>query len=239
MSKKKSLSSINLAGIIVITAAIILTGCAMNPYSSSNSSHSKQVQPTMTPIGGLSPYGGKLVMNDPLSDNSLGQHWEEYTLSTNSCHFSNGSYLASINATAKIGSCIALNTDFSDLAFQVKMTILDGNYGGIYIRRDNTVKADYEFSVDSFGFYIFAVRTSLNQVQTLKYGPVASFHKGYNQSNVLAMVARGSSIDLYVNQHHLATVQNASFTHGAIGVLAYDHDMPTLVSYNDAAVWQF
>ena len=239
MSKKKPLAFISLAGVIMITAAVIFTSCATNPYSSSISSHTKRVQPTVTPIGGLSPYGGKLVMNDSLSDNALGLHWDENTSITGSCRFSNGSYLASENTSEKIRPCVALNTDFSDLAFEVKMTILDGNYGGIYIRRDSIAHTGYEFVVDSYGFYILAVRTSLNQVQTLQEGPAASFHKGYNQSNVLAAVARGSTIDLYVNQQHLVTVQDTRFTHGAIGVMAQDHDTPTQVSYNDAAVWQF
>lgn len=235
MSQKKTLSFMSLVSSIMIAATIIFTGCAMNPLSPSSPSHIA----TATPIGGLAPYGGKLVINDLLTDNSLGQHWDEYTISTGSCHFSNGSYIDSINASASVGPCIALNTDFSNLAFEVKMAILAGNYGGIYIRRDNTAHTDYEFAVDSNGFYILSVRTGRNQIQTLKSGPATSFHKGYNQSNVLAVVARGSNIDLYVNQQPLVTVQNTSPTHGSVGVLAQEQNMSTQVSFNDASVWQF
>ncbi|HEY7419777.1 MAG TPA: hypothetical protein VH593_31655, partial [Ktedonobacteraceae bacterium] len=130
-------------------------------------------------------------------------------------------------------------TDFSNLAFQVKMTILDGNDGGIYIRRNDAAHADYEFAVGSDGSYTLSYRTSSNQIKTLQSGSATSFHKGYNQSNVLAMVARGTNIDLYVNQQHFITVQNASLTHGAVGMLAAEQNMSTQVSYTDAAVWQF
>jgi len=73
---------------------------------------------------------------------------------------------------------------------------------------------------------------------TLRSGHSSYIITGFNQANILAVVAKGSNIDLYVNQHHIDGVQDTSYPDGTIGVLA-----KILVTgrsevvFSDAIVW--
>jgi hypothetical protein len=50
------------------------------------------------------------------------------------------------------------------------------------------------------------------------------------QWNILTVVARSSKMDLYVNQQLVTSFNDSTYTHGTIGVLAYDSGHP----YNPA-----
>src|SRR5579864_1620308 len=60
------------------------------------------------------PYGGTLVLNDPLNDNSQGYNWDEYALSgTKDCRFVAGAYESTIHdssGTEGSKACFAENT---------------------------------------------------------------------------------------------------------------------------------
>ena len=60
---------------------------------------------------------------------------------------------------------------------------------------------------------------------------------GLNQSNLIAAVASGSTIDLYVNLHHIDSVSDSTYTSGQIGVVAFSTGDPTEVAFNNAKVW--
>ena len=51
------------------------------------------------------------------------------------------------------------------------------------------------------------------------------------------MVARGSSLTLYINQQYVTGVKDWVYSSGAIGVFADDQINPTEVAFNNAEVW--
>ncbi len=71
----------------------------------------------------------------------------------------------------------------------------------------------------------------------LKGGTSLAIKTGLNQSNIIAVVASGSDLDLYVNHQHIAYVSNSTFSQGQLGVCAEDAGNPTKVVYENAAVW--
>src|SRR5439155_8721882 len=78
------------------------------------------------------PYGGTPAFVDPLKDNSMGHGWDE---NTDRCVFTGGAY--HVTAVQPVGyecNTDSPNTDFSDLAYQVTMTIIQGSEGGICFR---------------------------------------------------------------------------------------------------------
>ena len=76
-----------------------------------------------------------------------------------------------------------------------------------------------------------------NNKQVLKNGTSSVINTGLNQSNLIAVVANGSTIDLYVNLHHLDSVSDGTYTSGQIGIVAYSTSDPTEVAFNNARIW--
>ena len=92
-------------------------------------------------------------MNDALADNSKGYNWEEGVRDQGYCTFTGGSYHSIIPLDGTFHSCLASSLDFSNFAFEVQMTILSGNTGGIVFRASRATTHFYYFLVDRNGNY--------------------------------------------------------------------------------------
>ena len=71
---------------------------------------------------------------------------------------------------------------------------------------------------------------------TLKDGSSPAIHQG-SEENVLAVVARGSQMDLYVNGREIDRIIDGSHTRGTLGLTAQDIGHMTTATYRDARVW--
>ncbi len=193
-----------------------------------------------------SPYNGMLAFYDPLQDNSKGNNWDEVTDSRGSCVFTQRAYqvTASAQATQSPGLrplyfCTE-ETAFSNFVYQVQMTIVAGDYGGIVFRTDSTHTKFYYFRIGKDGSYevvAWGSKTGTN-VQVLKSGTSLAIKTGLNQANIVAVVASGSDLDLYVNQQHIAYISDSTFSQGQLGVCAANASKLTEVVYNSAVVWK-
>ena len=201
------------------------------------------VPPQQSPY---SPYKGVLAFYDPLQDNSKGNNWDEVTDSRGSCVFSQRGY--QVRATARATQSPGLRplyfcteeTAFSNFVYQVQMTIVAGDYGGIVFRTDSTHTKFYYFRIGKDGSFEVATwgsKTGTNS-QVLKSGTSLAIKTGLNQSNIVAVVASGSDLDLYVNQQHIAYVSDSTFSQGQLGVCAANASKLTEVVYSDALVWK-
>src|SRR5439155_12874088 len=114
-------------------------------------------------------------------------------------------------------------------------TIVKGNSGGIIFRSDTTASKFYFFRMGQDGSYELDIQGDHNQL--LKNGTSSAINTGLNQSNLIAVVANGSTIDLYVNLRHINSVNDSTYTSGQIGVAAYSVGDPTEVAFNNAKVW--
>ena len=189
----------------------------------------------------LYPPYGTLALDDPLSDNSQGYKWDENNLVFGSCAFTGGAYHVNVGG----GSwryCESSSPMFSDFAYQVQVTIVKGDIGGISFRTDNTNANSYFFGIGQNGDYV--LRTSNNcpsnncNVSELRRGTSAVIKTGLNQSNLVAVVASGSTIDLYVNHQKIDRVIDSTYSQGQIGVAALDvNSSSTEVVFRDAKIW--
>jgi Protein kinase domain len=186
------------------------------------------------------PYGGTLVLDDPLKDNSQGYRWEEAMFTNRSCQFSNGAYLAQETKVGFYDPCLGLNTDFGDFAIQVKMTIINGDHAGLLLRATASPLQGYYLYINAAGTYAFGLTTSDGKLKILKDTTImpVPFHKGFNQSNVIAMVARSNRFDLYVNQQHADTFTDGTYSHGQVGFASDGSDQTSQASFSDAKVWK-
>ncbi len=194
--------------------------------------------PTATPIP--APYGGSLVLNDPLRNNSLGYEWAEGSSQSGSCAFTGGAYHVSTLST-NFGNHCRTTADFSNFAFEVQMMILKGDSGGIDFRLDSVYNTKYAFLVRQDGMYALLVEQRHAILKTLVQ-PTRSlaFHQGLGHINIIAVVADGSTITLYVNHQLLTSVTDSTYSHGQIALLATANSVGghlTEVVYNNAKVW--
>ena len=171
-----------------------------------------------------------LIFDDPLVDNSKGYGWDE-----TKCKFSQGAYTGS--TSGGYSYCLATNTDFSDLVYQVQVKITKGDCGGIVFRLSGT---SYDFFLlcqdQSYAFFIHKTNTPL--LSATASGTSSAIHRGLNQLNFIAVEAQGSTIKLYVNHQLIKSVNDKVTTHGQIGVIADDlYAHPTEVTFSNADVW--
>ena len=187
------------------------------------------------------PGSGKLALIDPLSDNSKGYAWDASVHTDGTCAFSGGSYHASTPKTQFFYLCSAEVTDFSNFAFEVQAKIIQGDCAGMVFRADSNTGKLYFFEVCQDGTYLFSRYLDFtgNNVKDLAGGSSAAIATGLNQTNVIAVVAQGSTLSIYVKKQKIAGTTDSSFTHGQIGLFADATNHPTDVAFNNAKVWTY
>ncbi len=208
-----------------------------------NATATPQAQATGTAMAYQNLYNsatsGTPALSDPLSDNSNGNGWSEGTSSNFACAFAGGAYHASESQKNSFVYCDAPSTNFRDFAFQVQMKIIKGDDGGVIFRANDTNNTYYVFSVGQDGSYeLFVCPPKASKCNSaLLNNSSGAIKQGLNQTNVVTVVVKGNTITLYVNQQEIDSVTDNTFSHGQIGVIAFDISNPTEVVYNKAKVW--
>lgn len=191
----------------------------------------------------LTPYdiynkatSGIPVINDPL-DSKQGSSWLQREASGNSCSFYGGAYHIRIITNPPSGYCIAYNSLFSNLAFQVQLTFFQGDAGGLIFRYiTNGNLGCYLFEITRLGEYtLYSVKG--NDSTILAGGFSHVINSGFYQHNVLTVVAEGSHLYLYVNKLSVASVTNSNYSSGQIALFAGSNTGSTDVAFNNAQVW--
>src|SRR5260221_9458107 len=182
------------------------------------------------------PYGGALVLNDPLHDTSKGYNWD---VNTGGCQFSAGGYLVRETQQGHFQYCTARTTDFSNFAYQAQMTIINGDYGGLIFRANAVTGQYYYFRIGRDGSYILIRYVCNSNVHSpiVHKAVVSIVRTNPQQPNLIAVVARGSTIDLYINYRYITTVHDNTYSHGQIAVVAEDEGNSTGVLFSDVKVW--
>jgi serine/threonine protein kinase len=179
------------------------------------------------------PKSGTLVINDPLSNNSMGYDWEEGERDGGFCTFTGGTYHSNIPQSGVFHSCLALATNFADFAFEVQAAVITGTASGIVFRADRATTHLYYFRIDENGNFLLKVYFDKNGTSNIiASGYNAAIHADGN--NLIAVVARGSQIDLYVNRQLIKSLSDSTFSAGQIGVLAFSSE----VAFSNARVWK-
>ena len=74
--------------------------------------------------------------------------------------------------------------------------------------------------------------------RNLARGSSTAINTNVGQSNLIAVLAHGNEIDLYVNNRYLTSVQDSTYSHGQIGLVAEDQTQPAEVIFSNAKVWK-
>ncbi len=187
-----------------------------------------------------SPYKGTPVLNDPLRDNSQGYNWLVTNDTNGSCAFTGGAYHVSTKAGGYFYPCTANAADFDNFAYEVQMKIIKGDCGAILFRVDSANTSSYYFRVCQDGSYALYLYTNNKGSTLIAPQSNSAINARINQSNLVAVVAQGSTLDLYVNQQKVDSTSDSTYGHGKIGVVAdgFPSNHPTEVVYSNARVWK-
>ncbi|MEO8970132.1 MAG: hypothetical protein ABI406_00860 [Ktedonobacteraceae bacterium] len=176
------------------------------------------------------------TLNDPLTGQDA-NNWQNLS-SLSSCTFTAGV----LHLSGSAGSCVGESTNFSDFAYQVKMTIIKGDLGGVAFRVDAVNRKLYFFTINPDGLYIVAFigggSTSSGNQKILAAASSSAITTGLNQQNTLTVIARSSNINIYINKQYITTLTDSSSTIGAIGMLGGSSTSGSSdVTFSDAQVW--
>ncbi len=185
---------------------------------------------------------GTPTLDDPLQNNNASNGWDiTPTANGVGCAFTGKVYQAVEAQSGYFATCFAQSTDFSNLAYQVQMTIEAGDQGGITFRSDSSTGSFYYFEINKDGTYMLKAYSNYTLMPKgiLLKGFSAAIKTGLKQTNLIAITAVDNTITLYVNMQYIGSITDNSYYHGQIGVVAEDIGHPTEVVFSNAKVWAY
>ena len=221
--------------------AIAQATATAHAQASSTAQAQAQINATAT-AAAANPYahGGTLVFSDPLSDNSKGVSWAQDPVN---CSFTGGAYHVKAPDPRYYDDCLAVDSNYTNFAFEAQMQIVKGDGGGLVFRDQDTPQAFRNYVIDVFqdgSYYLYLVNGS--NVSTLTSGNSPAIKQGVGQSNLIAVVAQGSTITVYINHQQIASVTDSTFNHGKIGFESTangSNGHATELVFSNARVWMF
>lgn len=183
---------------------------------------------------------GKPVLDDALTTPTLNSLWDITigSAANGACSFTGGSYHSTIPTTGFFEPCYALNTNYSNFAFQVDMVITQGDFGGVLLRANSAHSKFYLFRIGVDGSFTLYNYTDIQGSQaTLLLNGTSKAIKNQNQSNEITVVAQQTTMYFYLNRQYVGSTNDNSYTAGQIGVFAESAKAPTDVAFNNAKVW--
>ncbi len=222
-----------------VTAGVTTPGStpANQPTAAPTTPAAPTTQPTSS--GSSNPYthSGSLVLTDSLTSNNYG--WDTGTNNNNaSCLFNAQGLDVTQPKQGFFHGCIAKNTDFTNFVYAVQVNMVAGDYAGITFCADKTQGTYYYFYIKPDGSYALKVFSGDQPLRTLTSGSSSAVTTGLPSTNVLAVVVQNGSITLFVNETNIASVSDATYTHGQIGVFAGNDVNSAEAIFSNAMVWQ-
>lgn len=214
---------------LLLLGLCLLTACTSG---TPNSTQTLTPTPTHTPqsIYELATSKSPFLANS-LSNNSALYPWREGTNNKGTCIFTGGANHNIEPTPGYFHGCGPSGVNLRDLVYQVQMTIVKGDAGGISFRWSSN-DHHYMFLINQDGSY--ELRADYVIIQG---GSSSAIKGGLNQSNLIAIVAQGNTLDLFVNKHYITSVNDSTNSEGGIGIEAHAISQPTEVEFRNAMVW--
>ncbi len=220
------------------------TGTAVaysNATATAQAQATAQVQATATALQAIYT---QATQGTPALSSSLAaqdnNNWDvNDTTDGGGCGFNAGTYHSTLFSKNFYFPCFARASNFSNFAFQAQMTINQGDEGGLVFRSnsDSDLAQYYLFSITQMGSYRLVVSKDGTNNTTLTEDASTAIKTGVGQLNTLAVVAKGSTLYLYINKQYVGSASDSTYSSGMLGVFASDASTTTDVSFSNAKVW--
>jgi eukaryotic-like serine/threonine-protein kinase len=242
LNKRRANNIIKL--LFVMMFILVLLGGGFGIYTATkNSDASGNKSGTVIPYPSYLPGKGIFALNDPMKDDSKGYSWNPPNYRF--CNIQQASLHVHVfgdkSDIAHFHPCIGKTPIFSDFAFQVNMTILKGDCGGVVFRSNDPLLYYFYFCQNGFyGLVRYQDNKDPPKNLPLREGFSTQIKVGLNHTNMITVLVRGHYIYMYVNKIQIDKVYDTSYSKGKIGVLAkaFDEYRPTEVAFSDATVWK-
>jgi eukaryotic-like serine/threonine-protein kinase len=216
---------------LLLLGLCLLTACTSG---TPNSTQTLTPSPTHTPqsIYELATSSSPFLANSLSNNSSTLYPWREGADKIGTCIFSGGAY-HNIEPTPgdNFHGCSPPGVNLRDFVYQVQMTIVKGDAGGIIFRLNSNFQ-HYMFLINQDGSYELRVDYVI-----IQGGSSSAIKGGLHQSNLIAIVAQGNTLDLFVNKHYITSVNDSTNSEGGIGTVAHAISQPTEVEFRNAMVW--
>lgn len=182
------------------------------------------------------PHTGTLALDDTLRNNSA-NYWNIGDNKQGGVSTFTGNALHVKEARQdSIIPCLASPT-FSNFVYQVQVRLLSGDAAGITFRYDGQKGTGYLFLLYANGSY--EIDKASNYTATIiTSGSNGAIKTGLNQTNLVAVIAHGSTMELYVNGQHVDSLNDSSYNSGLIGAsVSNQNSGSSEAAFNNARVW--
>ncbi|HTD20252.1 MAG TPA: hypothetical protein VK667_12055, partial [Ktedonobacteraceae bacterium] len=143
---------------------------------------------------------GTPTLNDPLATQGS-TTWSQLGSGDGRCAFTGGA----LHATSNTGSaaCVALGSTYSNFVYQVQVSVIRGDLGGIFFRTDQVSHKLYMFAISPNGFYALyyiGQNASGSASENILAASISTtINTGFKSKNVISVLARGSEISIFIN----------------------------------------
>ncbi|EFH83792.1 serine/threonine protein kinase [Ktedonobacter racemifer] len=184
---------------------------------------------------------GPPFINDPLTSQGAST-WQSLQGQDYGCTFSGGAYHVQLARLNSYLNCARQKNVFHNFAFEVEMSVIKGDGGGIFFRADSAHANFYVLRLISDGAQAFvglSFYTSHNNQATIKDIKDTFVSANSQAFNLLSIVAYEHTFYLYLNRQPLLTAQDTALDTGGIGVYALNSNKPaTEVAFRNAKLWK-
>jgi hypothetical protein len=194
--------------------------------------------------GEINPYGdhtGKLVLNDPLRDNSNGYFWFVGNDKNGSCQFTTGVYRAFSTGKRDWYGC-PIDSAYSNFTYEVQMQIKQGSYGGISFQGSSNSDKYYYLDIgNDKSCTLLTYQGDKNNLQLVDTNILLTNSPNVisGTTNVIAVSVLNHVITVYINHQQITQMANGTNDPMQIGVAAGGPGGgPTEVDFSNAKVWQ-
>lgn len=198
------------------------------------------------------PYSNALLFHESLASADSNNDWTTVRNAEGGCAFTAGAYHVTVAQPDVLEECPSHYADLYDFIYEVQMTIIHGNCGGIFFRANYQVGSYYYYEVCQGNRYFLSfIQLPLNnaaklvpsQVHPLTEGTDPGLHTESGAAILLAVVAVNEMFDLYLNHQKVGTVTDDMNTYGGIGVAAHEASLSSVlptttdVAFSNVRVW--
>ncbi len=245
--------------LLIVLLALLITGSASGILVYANVVHPAELQANATAVAqsivtgqaqatatanAQSPQSvyNRTTQTNPSFSNALdGQSsspWSARSIGNSGCVFSNGAYHLHVAPTDNYVYCSATGTNYKNFIYQVQITMINDLEAGITFRSFIENLPSFVFSITTTGLYALDAYQSIRQGRVLAFGRSSAIHLGQNQTNVIAVMARGSTISLFINKQFIKNISDNNYSPGEIGMFTGNAPRSNIdVAFTNAQVW--
>jgi serine/threonine protein kinase len=180
-----------------------------------------------------------LALFDTLQGSSSDEDFEATgdTSSGGSCQYASNDFEVSQSQPYQFYFCNAYQS-FDNFVFEVQMTSVQGDCGGMVIEYDSSSGHGYllEICPDTQRYILTRYAGPQATDATFLIGGTSSSISN-SATNTLAIVVNNGAITIYVNQQMVDSVNDNTYTSGLIGLVASASSSQTTATYTNARMW--